>query len=63
LLAKGTQGVINQMASKFLIRNAVRKDALNLMTKYILQKKLSLLLEELFHIPNHLDKRKNCLKV
>ena len=63
LLAKGTQGVIFQMASKFLIRNAVRKDALNLMTKYILPKKLSLLLEELFHIPNHLDKRKNCLNV
>ena len=62
-LAKGTQGVINQMASKFLIRNAVRKDALNLMTKYILPKNVSLLLEELFHIPNHLVKQKNCLSV
>lgn len=62
-LANGTQGVINQMASKFLIRNVVRKDALNLMTKYILPKNVSLLLEELFHIPNHLVKKKNCISV
>ncbi len=44
------------MVSKFLIRNAVRKDALNLMTKYILPKNVSLLLEELIHTPNHLVK-------
>ena len=33
------------------------------MTKYILPKKISLLLEELFHIPNHLDKKKKFLNV
>jgi hypothetical protein len=33
------------------------------MTKHILPKNVSLLLEELFHIANHVVKKKNCISV
>lgn len=53
-MTNGTQFVAEQMVRSFLLRNVVRSEAIEIISKYLLPENVSSLLCELLHIPTHL---------
>jgi len=54
-MANGTQNVAEQMAHTFLLRQVIREEAIELMSRYLLPANVSSLLCSLLHIPTHLN--------